>query len=1245
MHAVVPHARFLSRALRAVVLPVFAAAVFLAGPSLATAQSPSAQAPGPEARALAPSAADLVTRAGANLTGVFDGAASVADVDGENGADLLIAGEAGQQTGDRKVTTLYLRQDDGRFAAAQAGLTDVGEAATAIADVDGQNGPDLLVAGEADETSRPTTTLYLQQPDGGFAPAQAGLEGVERAAVDIADVDGQNGPDLLVTGEAEDASATLYLQQPDGSFDPAQAGLAGVTGGTSVIADVDGQNGPDLLITGDNRTKTTVYLQQPDGSFSGDDELIGGLAFGYGTALSIGDVDGENGPDVLLAEGRRGRRDATLYLQQPGGGFARAGAGLPAVSDPMTAIADVDGQNGPDLIVAGNTDSGPTAAIFQQQSDGSFSRADAGLTGVDGGVSAGGLATGDVGGDGDTDLLLTGQDVLGLTRSPSARLYVNRTVQSSGNRSPRAAGTAVLRERTAPGLETLVRTEFGDPDGDRLSLSVSGSPAGGSVTITDAGNGVGEVAVAPPASQAGRSVSFTVEASDGNGATASTTTRIQVPEVFAATGASLTGAGRAATSIADVDGQNGADLLVAGTAPDGTPAMTLYLQQSDGTFAAAGASAIADVDQAAIATGDVDGQNGPDVLVAGLNENDTETTALYLQQADGSFAPANAGLPGIKSGAVSIADVDEENGPDLLVAGSKGPFEDPVTALYLQQGDGTFDKAGAGFDRFGFAEKRTALSVADVDGENGPDVLLAGNSNRGGDAVLYLQQSDGSFAPANAGLDGGPNGAATIADVDGENGPDLLIGDNSETRLYRQQPDGSFESAAEFGALFPASGTGAISVADANGDAAPDVFITGPDGTGGASRLFLQQPGGDFAPARAGLPGAMAGATSVADVTGDGNVDLLLAGARPGFGGSSSQVGTTLLENTFGPAVAAETEQASGPGEVAFRSAGAAIDFASGTSGSGPVRVVKYGRAPRQTPGIPSGTRLSRYRFTVETAPGLNVGAGTRLRFDVSTLAGTPNPGDIDVYRRNPPGDGFFGTSPGSSSFSKIPAANVSYDDASNELVVTTGTFSEFVFASGTNPLPVNLAGLEATANPQSVRLTWQTASEQSNAGFAVQRKAFTGEGPAGWRKVGFVGSKAAQGTSSEANRYRFVDEGLPFAADSVRYRLRQVDADGSTSLSKTVTVARPVDRVRLLNTAPNPAREAVRLRFAVPERTMVTAELYDALGRRVKTVHRGRTQGRVEARIDVSGLASGVYVLQLTAGEQAASRRLTVVQ
>jgi len=192
--------------------------------------------------------------------------------------------------------------------------------------------------------------------------------------------------------------------------------------------------------------------------------------------------------------------------------------------------------------------------------------------------------------------------------------------------------------------------------------------------------------------------------------------------------------------------------------------------------------------------------------------------------------------------------------------------------------------------------------------------------------------------------------------------------------------------------------------------------------------------------------------------------------------------------------------------------------------------------------------------------------------------------------------------------------------------------------------LPVELVGFDAQGVEGGARLAWQTASETNNAGFYVERRE-----DETWATVGFVESRAEGGTTTEALSYRFTDTGVPFDADSLTYRLRQVDTDGAASYTDPVTVARSaVASVRLLGTFPNPARERATVRFAIPDGNAAsdaTLRLYDVLGRQVQTVRPSAEAGRHELQLDTSRLPSGTYVLRLTVGGTSKTQQVTVVR
>lgn len=206
----------------------------------------------------------------------------------------------------------------------------------------------------------------------------------------------------------------------------------------------------------------------------------------------------------------------------------------------------------------------------------------------------------------------------------------------------------------------------------------------------------------------------------------------------------------------------------------------------------------------------------------------------------------------------------------------------------------------------------------------------------------------------------------------------------------------------------------------------------------------------------------------------------------------------------------------------------------------------------------------------------------------------------------------------------------------------TFETTKEPSAADGT--LPVELASFSAYAQDGSTaRLTWQTASEQNNAGFEVQHRPSDTKG---WRTLGFVDSKASGGTTSETNTYRYAAEDLSVGMH--RFRLKQEDLDGSATLTDPVTVQlRMQEALKLMSPSPNPVSETATLSFAVKEETKATVAVYNTLGQRVKTLYNSApTAGENQRlRLDASSLPSGTYFIRLEAAGKTRTQRLTVVR
>ena len=168
--------------------------------------------------------------------------------------------------------------------------------------------------------------------------------------------------------------------------------------------------------------------------------------------------------------------------------------------------------------------------------------------------------------------------------------------------------------------------------------------------------------------------------------------------------------------------------------------------------------------------------------------------------------------------------------------------------------------------------------------------------------------------------------------------------------------------------------------------------------------------------------------------------------------------------------------------------------------------------------------------------------------------------------------------------------------------------------------VPIELVDFKARSmNNNAVELTWQTASENNNAGFKIERST-DGET---FEVLNFVKS---QGDSKAFKAYQFIDNQSLINANNYYYRLRQMDNDGKETVSKTVSV-KTASKNKMMVT-PNPARTHVSLNF---EGEQGVLNIYDLLGKVVLTKIITANDAQL---IDISTLQTGHYVLQITANK-----------
>ena len=169
--------------------------------------------------------------------------------------------------------------------------------------------------------------------------------------------------------------------------------------------------------------------------------------------------------------------------------------------------------------------------------------------------------------------------------------------------------------------------------------------------------------------------------------------------------------------------------------------------------------------------------------------------------------------------------------------------------------------------------------------------------------------------------------------------------------------------------------------------------------------------------------------------------------------------------------------------------------------------------------------------------------------------------------------------------------------------------------------LPVELVNFRAVLRNEKVDLRWKTITEKNNHGFEVQRSV----GDAAWSRVGFV---TGNGTVNTPREYFFVD--IPPKGVMLRYRLKQIDRDGTTELGPELSVSqRDIASAVQMTLSPNPLSHEGQLAVALSEPQDVELLVCDALGARLMTVHAGTLDAGIHFfTLRLADLVPGKYFL-----------------
>ena len=638
------------------------------------------------------------------------------------------------------------------------------------------------------------------------------------------------------------------------------------------MGDLNGDGLADLVVANQCASNAScggsvgVLMSNGDGSFQAPASYstIGADA----SSVALADVNGDGHLDILVANQcvsasncsssgvvvLLGNGDGTF---QPGVSYSVAGSNAYSI-----AAADLNGDGKLDLVAAeqcssNNNCNAGSVAVLLGNGDGTFQSS---VAYNSGGLYAFGVAGADLNGDGHPDLVVSNYCL-----SNSSCTYGTVDVLL-GNGDGTFQSAVSYNSGGYYSIAVKVADLNGDGKADLIVASLCNDNSNcdlGSVGVL-LGNGDGTFQAASSYSAGGRSA-YSAAAADvngdgkldvvvgdqcdyssdcGNGVVAvllgNGDGTLQTPSTYNSGGMSLS-----SVLVKDVNGDGKPDILATDGCVDNScsgGSVGVLLGNGNGTFQAPISYNPGGSGSFSMAMADVNGDGKLDLLVANTcltNSNcNNGTVGVLFGNGDGTFLPPIAyGTGGSDTFSVALADVNGDGKLDLLVANAcnnSSSCNNGSVGVLLGNGDGTYQAATAYSSGGLYAD---AVAAGDVNGDGNPDLVVTnecnGNSCTNGTYGVLLGNGDGTFQTAVSYNSGGVTATSVaLADVNGDGKLDLLLtnqcSDNNCTSgqiaVLLGNGDGTFQSPVTYGT----SGlyAGSLAVADINGDGKLDVLVT-----------------------------------------------------------------------------------------------------------------------------------------------------------------------------------------------------------------------------------------------------------------------------------------------------------------------------------------------------------------------------------------------------------------------------------
>jgi hypothetical protein len=285
-------------------------------------------------------------------------------------------------------------------------------------------------------------------------------------------------------------------------------------------------------------------------------------------------------------------------------------------------------------------------------------------------------------------------------------------------------------------------------------------------------------------------------------------------------------------------------------------------------------------------SGDFNGDGIPDLATA----NSGRGVSVLLSNGDGTFQPARnistTEWPSLQN-TLAVGDFNQDGKLDLATS-ANGPGGIGFNVL-LGRGDGRFVNAAPSPVFLGWT---SSIVTGDMNGDGKLDLVATGADPFNGTTYIDVLwgNGDGTFSYYYNRVNGPAEAySPALADFDGDNKPDLVLGGNFTTWVLLRNDYGTFQEPRDLGMVAES-----LTVADFNADGKPDLATT----SDGSVSVLLGNGDGTFQTARSF--NAAGGSVTAADVNGDRALDLVLGGGNVLLGNGDGNFGPPITTAATG---------------------------------------------------------------------------------------------------------------------------------------------------------------------------------------------------------------------------------------------------------------------------------------------------------------------------------------------------------